>query len=251
MNRILEPRKFTEILSETFNIYGKNFLRLAAIAAITAVISGGSHGFFMLKTVMDFFSVKEGMRVPFSQYFLLLSISSVIVLVVSPLVDGALIYAVSEQHFQQPISFSRAYRFAWSRAGFLMGSVLLYYLIIFALVITIIGIPAAVYLGIRWSFIRQAALLEGCGVRASFSRSSYLVKQNWWRVFGILLVVGVISGAINSFSGIVPVLGYIFGALVSIPITATATTLLYYDLRVRKEGYNLEKLAEELHLPKD
>ena len=43
-------------------------------------------------------------------------------------------------------------------------------------------------------------------------------------------------------------MGEIIGSILVAPIVITSATLLYYDLRVRKEGYSLEALAEELHI---
>jgi hypothetical protein len=38
------------------------------------------------------------------------------------------------------------------------------------------------------------------------------------------------------------------GNILSTPIFTIGITLLYYDLRARKEEYNLDDLAEELHI---
>ncbi len=245
MNHTLGQRNFGEILSETFTIYGNHFLPLAAIAAIAVV---GCRILLLVASVaMTVAVIVGGIVIGFALPVVIILLVTIIV--VYSMMDGALIYALSEQYVQPPISFGRAYRCAWSRRGPLIGSVLLYFLAVFALAITIIGIPAAIYFAIRWSFIRQAIVVEGCGIKAAFARSSALVRENWWRVLGILLVTGLIGGAITALSGIVPIVGSIIGAIMSVPITVAITTLLYYDLRVRKEGYNLETLAAEVHLP--
>ena len=65
--------------------------------------------------------------------------------------------------------------------GSLIGAMVLATLAILAMSITLVGIPFAIYFGIRWAFIWQAALLEGCGAKDALSRSSDLVRDNWWR----------------------------------------------------------------------
>ena len=189
-----------------------------------------------------------------------------------PLMIGALIHAVSEQHFHQPISIGRAYRYAWERIGALIGAFILVSLVFIGIVaalillgiaivpalgtagwiilslLIILGIVAMFYLGVRWIFIMQAVLLEGCGPIAAFSRSSALVKGSWWRVLGIMLVVYIIVTAIGVILGMIPLVGSIIGGLIATPIGIAGATLLYYDLRVRKEEYSLEALAEELHI---
>jgi uncharacterized protein (DUF697 family) len=63
-----------------------------------------------------------------------------------------------------------------------------------------------------------------------------------------MLVLVLIAVAINAILGLIPVVGEIIGSILVAPIVITSATLLYYDLRVRKEGYSLEALAEELHI---
>ncbi len=43
--------------------------------------------------------------------------------------------------------------------------------------------------------------------------------------------------------------GGLIGNIVTTPILAISETLLYFDLRVRKQGYTFENLAGELGLP--
>jgi hypothetical protein len=44
-------------------------------------------------------------------------------------------------------------------------------------------------------------------------------------------------------------MGALLANIIGVPIYIIGKTLLYFDLRVRKQGYNLEKLAGELGLP--
>lgn len=55
-----------------------------------------------------------------------------------------------------------------------------------------ITIPLAVMYWIRWSMALNAIAWEERGVLGAFGRSEFLVKGQWWRVFGILLLLGVI-----------------------------------------------------------
>jgi hypothetical protein len=222
---------------------------------------------------------------------------------------GAVIHAVAEQYFHQPISIGWAYSLAWRRLRAMFGAVLLVYLAIIGIYLAIIligvllslafrassdwtmalalitmipiAIPAMYYLGIKWNFIVQTAQLEACGSRAALSRSWTLVKGSWWRVLGIFLLLYLIMYAIiwilsmicyipaliavfaSSTSAFTPygapeftiwimvgaVICMAIGGIISLPIFVIGQTLLYFDLRVRKQGYNVEKLAGELGLP--
>lgn len=302
MNGTLAPKSLEGILRETFSIYKSNFLRLIAIVAIVqvpiailAVVANllmpvyGELGTEALSPFMYFFWIP---------IYLALFIASI-------LMAGAVIHAVSEQYFNRPVSIGRAYGFAWHRLGDMFWAVVLVTLAILgiylaAILISIIvylfipttigGIPdwliafvisgtliylatpAAIYLGIIWHFVMQTALLEGCSSKSALSRSSVLVKGSWWRVLGIVLLLGlivqtigmifcvpaiigattwVITGATAGLpTGVMiwAMIGGTIGGILSLPIFVIGQTLLYFDLRVRKQGYSFDALADELGL---
>jgi len=121
----------------------------------------------------------------------------------------------------------------------------------------------AVYLAVRWSLVVAAMMAEDIGPIRGLGRSWNLVSGSWWRTFGILLIVTILQGIITyalyilfgviaalfSTTGdfqaaVVQVGGTLLSAVVS-PITTIAVTLLYFDLRVRKEGLDLDQLAQQ------
>jgi fatty acid desaturase len=96
-----------------------------------------------------------------------------------------------------------------------------------------------------------------------------LVRGSWWRVFGVsLVVVLVITGmgilltipfawvsdlvglvAPNTLAGLaLTTLNSIVVGVAVLPVAFTAMTLLYYDLRVRREHFNLEVLSQEMRV---
>ena len=265
MSTKLNPRNIGDILGDTFRIYGKNFWTLLAIAAIVLGVLGVIQiiaGPGLLPLIMT------GLAIEALTGWI---IAGLIILVVAyilggSLMVGALIHAVSEQYLRQTISIGQAYRFAWARLWDMIGAGILAFLAIGGIIavsvfvaifswvgwiLVVVGSCASIYLMIRWTFFLPAALLEGLGPTAALSRSSGLVKKNWWRVLGIMLVVALISGAISAILGMMPMVGAIIGSILATPIYAIANTLLYYDLRVRKEEYSLEALASELHIEID
>jgi hypothetical protein len=128
-----------------------------------------------------------------------------------------------------------------------------------------IGILFALYFAIRWLFVLQTVMLEGRRITQTIPRSSDLVAGNWWRSFGIWalfaaivpLIVGFVSGLLLAVlmafgrlggSGVFGIVVYlnIVPALVLVPLSAVAQTVLYFDLRAGKEQYSPEILASEL-----
>jgi hypothetical protein len=255
MTRLLVPMNLRNILSETYRIYRRNFLRLIAIVGIVE----GS--IFLLEGFMTQGDTES------TVLFILGDI--VIPLCFIALMGGALVHAVSEHYLRQPISIVRAYRFAWKKLVNLVGVGILFGFAIVAIMVIFVGIGTAfssgpggkigyifgavgfcivVYLMIKWNFIFEAALLEGLGPKAALSRSSALVKGNWWRVWGIMFLLLIIGLVMTVILGRIPEVGTVLGSILSTPVLAVGNVLLYYDLRVRKERYTLRALAKELHI---
>jgi hypothetical protein len=137
-------------------------------------------------------------------------------------------------------------------------------------VVGLIGVVFLMLLAMLFFYIRlllstQAIVLEGRGPLAGISRSWRLVGQSFWRSLGIVLLVFVFAYvvslivqlpvlAILAFSGVllsnpalyqgINVLMTYLALIVILPLQFIIFTLLYYDLRIRKEGYDLELIAE-------
>ena len=258
MNRELGPRTLGEIINETFSLYGKGLWTFVSIAIIPEVIifvlsaiifiplvlvRGRSYGVDISPFSWDLeFELGVGVGLVIFLGLLLLVIS----LTVNALMQGALIHAISEQTVRQTSNFGQSYNAALQRIGNLIGACLLVGLGVGLMAIPIIGIPVAIYFGVRWSFVLQSILIEGSDITESLSRSSNLVEGSWWRIFGIMLVVVLILWLLSTALSFIPVIGTLIGAVVATPIMVAAQTLLYYDLRYRHGGYTAGTLAGEL-----
>lgn len=104
------------------------------------------------------------------------------------------------------------------------------------------------YLLVRWLFVAQCVVIEDMRGFDALARSGQLVRDNWWRSFGIVLVTQLIAAipailvsvplaaAAESADRELPRLaGDMLVDMVTVPFVAIVTTLLYYDLRARRE----------------
>jgi hypothetical protein len=154
--------------------------------------------------------------------------------------------------------------------GVVVGIIALVGLSVGGAAAVVVGIPLvlgmfvlAIYLMIILSFAPALIVLERLGVMAAISRSFKLVRNDFWRVFGIWLlgwiVAQVIAGAVAmpfSFGGqillisasstfttvIALVLLSIGGAIsqiITAPFSAGVIVLLYTDRRIRAEAFDL------------
>ena len=115
------------------------------------------------------------------------------------------------------------------------------------LIVTVIGIPIAIVYLIRKAVTVQSIVIEERGGTSGLKRSGELVRGNALRVFsvgalvnGTVAVLGPIIGvammfvtdASLGFINLVSALVYVF----VLPAAGIIIALLFYDLRVRKEG---------------
>ena len=127
-----------------------------------------------------------------------------------------------------------------------------------ALVIGVALVVAVVAISVRWSFAAPAILVEGMGAAGSLGRSWRLTSGNTWRTFGVILIFGLL---VVLFQAIVTQLltlvtdqafgpatfesaaaASLLGAVVSLPfapVVPLAVTVLYFDLRVRREAFDV------------
>jgi hypothetical protein len=112
-----------------------------------------------------------------------------------------------------------------------------------------------IWLAVRCYFAAQAAALDELSPAASLRRSSDLVRGAWWRTAGCLLATGllfgiggsVVIGALGATgSGALYVAGITVVESVAVSLTAIFATLLFYDLRVRREGRPLGEQPERM-----
>jgi hypothetical protein len=127
-----------------------------------------------------------------------------------------------------------------------------------------------VWLSIAWSLAVPALLFERIGAFKGLARSFRLVRGRWWPIFGgvlaaylMTLVIGIFVSFLPSaiataiaedndlVNGIATVVGGTVSQMIATPYLAAVITLLYFDQRVRKEGFDLQLLAEGLGRPRD
>ena len=137
------------------------------------------------------------------------------------------------------------------------------------LILMVISALVSSYLSIKFSVASPAMVLENLGVFAAIGRSWSLTRGNFWRLFGINILTAIITFMVAGiFGGIAEALGAIFivvgssspedmiaslnttyilimvmstiAQLLILPFTSSVNALLYIDLRMRKEGLDVE-----------
>jgi hypothetical protein len=172
-----------------------------------------------------------------------------VAIVCGTIANGAMTYGVVQDLRGAPVSIGEAVTIAARRFLPMLG------VAIASGVLTSLGFILFIVPGFMvmcmYFVVAPVCVAEKAGVRASLSRSRFLTKGHRWQIFGayiLIAILGAISsriaaGATSAVGGIgATIVGFgvqaIFGAF-----SAVLAAVLYYQLRVAKEGIDLAKIA--------
>ncbi|MCH7744918.1 MAG: hypothetical protein IIC84_02465 [Chloroflexi bacterium] len=255
------PRTLGDLLSETFSIYGKHFWRFIGLVALVqlplsllGLIRGGGLATFI--------------------------VIAVIALLASIIVFGAIMVAVGQQYVSGEIKIRLSYRRGWNRILTLaLLTVILLLVLVPALVVVsgvfwqisppiafVITLLASVPFIAHWVLAVESVIFEGHKLGGALGRTFNLVREDLWRVYGVFLAIMLVSIGLailitipfafaswvaapeqaTALSGAIQFLGSVVVTIAVPPVAFIGGTLLYYDLRVRKENYDFSILSQEM-----
>ncbi|MFZ3217788.1 MAG: hypothetical protein WA192_17140 [Candidatus Acidiferrales bacterium] len=266
----LRPLSTGEILDRTFTLYRRNFLLFLGISAIPQVLvlilnllrvsvtlpSLGLSGAARTSHAAPAFPSMGGI-VTGAVIGLVVLVVSVIAYLLS---QGGTVAAVSELYLGRTITIVESFRRVSGELLNLLGVVMLNGLATFAAFLCFF-IPGF-YVISRLLVCVPAAIVENIGPRDSLERSWALTKDNAGRAFVILLLyfaVSIAAAALFAWPftiGMVLVarkdpsqtvlwlqltqVGTFVASVLVTPILTIASAILYYDLRVRKEAFDIQ-----------
>ena len=232
----IPARDLAALLSETLRIYRVNFGPIIMISflantpAMVAAVTPGPLAFVLFVLNYVFVTLSEA---PMS-------------------------HMAAQDTLGREVRLERAFtRFQQRLPDLLVSSLLVTILLLIAgvLSIVLIGIPLFIYLLVILNFYIQPIIFERRDAAGGIGRSRELVTGSWWRVFGIGVVFTLVWGGVVVVGALLSIpfgegpLGSLVatvGSILALPISNIASTVVYFDLRVRKEGYTLDELAAEV-----
>jgi hypothetical protein len=125
----------------------------------------------------------------------------------------------------------------------------------------------AVWLGVAWSLAFPVLIAEGQRGTKALGRSFKLIQNRWWPTFGVLflaflmqsligIVLGIPLGILTVLTSGDSLVAIFFSMIVNVvasvittPFMAAVLVLIYFDLRVRKEGFDLQLLSQGVGIP--
>ena len=215
------PIEVGRVLSDSFRIYGENFVPLMGVGLAMAIVFG---------IVIGVLQEEGG--------FLLQILASILQLIATYLYTGFVVKLVQDvRDGRRDASVGDLISSAMPALGSLIVFAILSGIAVGIGFILLI-IPG-LYLMTIWSVGAPAIVAEGRGALEAFGRSHDLVRGQAWNVFGVIvtvflilivttIIVAAIGGAIGGVAGAAVVASILL--LLYIPVQALVQSVLFFDL---------------------
>ena len=257
------PMGLAEMLEESLEIYRQNFALLFGLALIPALLSTA------FATIANLWLTLPRVRELELLLIATMVISYTLLLITAFIGYGAQIWAAGQIIVGKSVGFGEAWMAVLKRSGALLLTMLIAsFPMLAGLALCCVGVLITAV--IFFAVLEQIVLLEGIAYFRAISRHVQLVYPNWeWaRVLGFYLasyVIVMLAQILLGWAGMIlpfvveigrealPLsaqLGiYTLGQLwqqlanaIVLPYWSVFLTLLYFDLRARREGHDLQVL---------
>ena len=268
----LHPMTVGDVLDGSFKLFKANARTLILVTAAAVIplqlltsfalrdqFDVGLFNVFRDPTVAEAFAEEQDSMAQVITSLVAFAVSAL----VTPFIAGAVARVVAASYLGSDISAGVALRAATRRFPALLGSFLLVHLL--EIPAYMLCILPGVALMAMFVLVAPAVAVEELGAIDAMRRSWNLVRPRFWPVLGIALLAGFIANALGQILGTLPgLIAVFFGGtfawlgvaasgvlsqLVSLPIVTITATLLYFDARIRHEGFDLQIMASELAQP--
>jgi hypothetical protein len=242
-------RSATELIDATFQLLRRNAAGLFTLSALFTIPNAIVSSLLMPRPTYGAFAY-DGASIGGG-----LALYGLAVLALSCVFQTALLIAGSDVYLGRPVDVAACLRRALPKAvPIFIAYILVWVGITIGLFIFII--PGVLF-ALSWYAIPCAIVFENADISHAFSRSSELSKGLKGHVFLTLLLALVIlsvgyvivmslAAMTSALSTYVQLTVQAIGFTLVEPIFPLVIVLLYYDARIRKEGYDIELMAKQV-----
>ena len=269
MSVAYRPRGVPELIDAAFQLTRRNYVPLLVLAAVTYIPT------FAVLVLIGAPAAMAGDD-SLGMIGLVWILALPLLLVWYAVGVGAMAIAASEAYQGRAVDPGSALRQALSRWLTIVAACLAKWLLIgvaglvvgiivgvggavlgpLAAVLAIPALALPVMMWTRFFAVPTVTVLEGLGTSDSLRRSSQLSQGFRWKVLGTYVVAYAIVFAITMAAMVVAmlvlknmILAQLASNLLSLlgfPLVGAVGVVLYYDMRIRKEGFDLELMQREL-----
>ena len=234
----LRPRSVTEIVDAAFALYRRNAMQYIVVVAIADTPS-------LVVSLIQRTDLNPNLGASLIAFALSMVTYAVMSAVIAKL--GSTAYLGGEP------DISATVREVIPR----IGSVLVAGIMkaILATIAAILFLFPVFYVVARWFAVQQVIVLEGASAPAAFTRSSELSDGRKWHILltlalaffiYLVLMMGIFIGIGFTGNFVLILLASTGVAVVVYPLIGLTEMVLYYDARIRAEGFDLEHMAGAL-----
>jgi hypothetical protein len=235
----LRPRSATELVDAAFQLYKREPLQFIVALGIIYVP-------WMIVSAL--LGLDNPTEITYLSVALIAGFGGIFVYT---LASGVTTVLADDVYFNRQPNIGRAFSLVGRRLFPLVVTMLASSLAI-GLGLLLLLLPA-LYMIARYFAVVQLVMLEGLGANGSLRRTADLSKGHKRHILNTLGLVAIVNIAIgigvSMVASMIPstiirlVLQTIVSTLVY-PMFGITATLLYYDVRIRKEGFDIEYLAK-------
>ena len=266
----LKPMETGEILDASVKLYRRNFTLLVAAQLPMTILSLAR---FIFQTYglgaasispFSFLEPEEMLVEPvldLSWFWGLLILLLLQIVVIKPIALSAITRIASDSILDTP-SFKKGYQFFFKNWWKLILTYAIPYILLYLIasilgIFCCVGVIIACFLWARWLLAFPVAANDNTFMLRSLDRSWNLVKDHTWNTFLVMTLISLIPFVVQLsayfvglyLAGNIIFLIIVFAILsegLIVPLVDTARVVIYFQLRARKEGFDLEKRVEAL-----
>jgi hypothetical protein len=248
MSYELKQYSFGETIGKGFNLYFNNFISVVLVSILcqipVAILMGSMFSDLSRGTIGASYFYNMGLL-----FFLSIIVGAFLSAYIIHVVSGKFLEIVPAGQY----NISRSilpYVFPIIGLSIVVGLVTMLGMILL--------IIPGIIIALGYSLATEVMVIEKQKIGESMRRSWSLTKGKKWHIFLILLVSGIITICINQplswMLGLLKLdpqltlyLGYLVSAITA-PISACILVVVYFNIRIEKEGFNIEHLTQQFSL---
>ena len=279
------PMTVADILDVTFTMLRRNWKPIGLVTLIFSApgavltflfygvlgVASSSEGFGDIAAEVDSEGILAGFLAAFLAYFAVMALTS---LLVEPFVKGIIARIIAASYLGRQMDLKSAAKGVFRLWPALIGASFIAisaYSLAFLVSLTLFFLLCLLFLPllavwVLFTAANPAIVIEEIGPIQGLQRSWSLMKRRFWPYLLIRLLVLLVVSTLSYIVAIpmkilvlvfgfaeLPLLeaaanslGTILGTLITIPVVASITTLLYFDARVRFEAFEVQLMAAGL-----
>lgn len=240
----LRARSPSEIIDGTFQLYRRDagqYILAAAVAHVPWLVA---------QLLLRWAAGGGDALIGAGTMFLVLMAGG---LVSSALMSAVLVRYASEVYLGRPADLAATVRAVLPRLAAVIGAGIVKTVLMFAGFMLFVA--PGIYVAATFFATEPAIVIEGRGVFDAFGRSNALATGRRWHILGTLalvfllyflgqLALGAVTGVVGS--QVLNLVAQSVYTIVVYPLIGITEMLLYYDARIRAEGFDIEMMAGSL-----